>query len=103
MSKAPKIEHTYSLRISGIIGALIYLALGLAVYMWLGDYTVFMWTDPWVFVYMLLWPLILFFKALYWALIIVAAVAVIWFLVLFVEGRRRRNIRKHIVGRRRSF
>lgn len=86
-----------SIKISGLAGTAVYLGLGLLVYLWLGVYMEFSWTDPWVYVYMALWPFVLFFKALFWVIIIVVAIMVIFFAFKMYEDHKcakaRRNIR----------
>ena len=54
---------------------LIYLAIGLAVYMWIGAFAVFTWASPWVYIYMLLWPFIVIWQFLFWVIIGIVAVA----------------------------
>ena len=55
-----------------IVSAGMYFILGLLTYLWIGDYTTgqFVWTDPWLFVYMAFWPFILVWFFFLWAVII---------------------------------
>ena len=57
---------------NSILGLFMYLAIGLAAYLWLSDVS-FSWASPWVYIYMVLWPFILFFKFF-------------WYIALFILG-----------------
>lgn len=39
-----------------IILPIIWAIVGLLVYLWLGEFQVFSWNDPWVYIYMVFWP-----------------------------------------------
>lgn len=51
---APNVEITFRV---GFLAAAIYLAIGLLWHLMTGDYEVFSWTNPWLYVDTLLWPL----------------------------------------------
>lgn len=68
-------KRTSTVALSG----LPYLAVGLLVYMLIGDYTVFTWADPFVYIYAFLWPFVLLFTFLKWALIAVVVVVIVIF------------------------
>ena len=70
-------ENTSNKRTNGIIGGAIYLALGLLVYLWLGTYSMFGWADPWIYIYMALWPIVIIWKAFVLFLIIAIIVVII--------------------------
>lgn len=52
------------------LGAIAYLVVGLLIYLGLGEYAVFSWVDPWLYVYMVFWPLVLIFEFIFWAVVI---------------------------------
>lgn len=68
------------------IGSIGSLVIGLLVYLLLGDYQVFSWADPWLYIYMLFWPFVLLFKFLFWALIIAVVIFVIAYSADRVKG-----------------
>jgi len=77
--------------IEGVLGAAVYLALGLAVYMWLGidAGVVFSWAEPWLYIYGLLWPFILLYYFLKWAMIAVVLIGAGFFIWAMTGGRGR--------------
>ena len=91
-------ERTFTLRFPGIIGAFMYIALGLAVYMWLGNYETFSWTAPLLYVYMALWPLMLLLEVMYLILIGVAAFVVVLVAIhiwdVYSRARTRKRLRQ---------
>ena len=92
-----------TIKVNGILGFAIYLALGLAVYMWLGTFDVFSWVNPDVYIYMFLWPFILFFKALFWVVIVVVVVIVGIFLYEAYDNYKIRRARRDIKTIRNYF
>lgn len=72
----------------GILSTAIYLAIGLAIYMWLGlpAGAVFSWAEPWLYIYALLWPFVVLWAFLKWAIIAVACIGAVVFL-LHLSGR----------------
>lgn len=84
---AIEVKKVYS--VEGALSVAIYLAIGLAVYMWLGiDAGVaFSWASPWLYIYALLWPFVLFLEFLYWLIIAIVVVAVIAFIFILVDRR----------------
>ena len=75
-------NNTFTIDLGGLVtsllGAAIYLGLGLGVYMLLGSFGVFAWADPMVYVYMLLWPFVLLWEFLKWVFIIGVIAALIF-------------------------
>ena len=63
-----------SIQTKGLLGTFLYLMLGLVSYLILGDFTVFAWIDPWVYIYMALWPIIWIWNFVVWIVIIGAIV-----------------------------
>lgn len=63
---------------TSLLTAAAYLVIGLLVFLWLGDFTVFTWADPWVYVYALLWPFVLFLIFLKWAIIAVFLILIVF-------------------------
>lgn len=78
--KATKtIETTVSL--GSPLAVLCYLAIGLLLYLLFGvePSATFTWADPWLWIYMVLWP----FCAIFWIIIFVIAIVVFcWGLIL---------------------
>lgn len=64
--------------VTSLLSVAIYLGLGLGVYMLLGTFGVFVWADPMVYVYMLLWPFILIWTFLKWAFIAAILVGIVF-------------------------
>lgn len=62
-----------SINISGVG----YLIIGLVMYLWFGEFTVFSWADPWLYVYAMFWPLVLIYNIAYWMLIVVVLMLVV--------------------------
>ena len=60
----------------GILGLLVYLAIGLLYHLW--GLETFSWTEPMLFVHLVLWPLFLVFDVLLFIIAIVA-IAVMFF------------------------
>lgn len=78
-----------------IFGTLVYMALGLLVYLWLGEFTVFSWQDPWVFVYLMFWPIVLVWNAFLLAVVVVAAILICGFLYAwYTDELERKDIQK---------
>lgn len=70
-----------NIKISGLLGACVWLGFGLLSYIMIGEYSVFMWADPWVYVYMVFWPFIWAWTIFWWALavvIVIVLVIVLW-------------------------
>lgn len=72
------------------ISGLASLIIGLLAYLWLGDYTVFSWADPWLYVYMVFWPFILIYYFFLW----VAGIAIVcgivyWLMKTFTRSKKR--------------
>ena len=78
-----------SIRISGAL----WLCLGLLVYLWLGDYTVFSWSDPWLYIYMVLWPFPLLFNFVIWAIIIALIIGAIFIVIMFIDHQKTKRMR----------
>lgn len=64
-----------------LISLVFYLAIGLAVYMLMYAPAVFSWTNPWLFVVIVLWPFALAWEVLWW---IVAFVVIVAIIALFI-------------------
>ncbi len=62
----------------GLLSTAVYLALGLGLFLWIGDFTVFSWGDPYLYAYALLWPFILIYHFLKWALIAAILVGIVF-------------------------
>ena len=77
-----------------IILSAMYFMLGLVSYLLIGEYSVFLWSDPWVYVYMAFWPAIWVWFAFLWILAIVAVIGVIFFACTWWEDRHLRRIHK---------
>lgn len=58
-----------------LLSAFIYVAIGMLVFM---IFHPFDWNDQWLYIYMALWPFILFFKFLMWGLIIAGVIGIGW-------------------------
>lgn len=67
--------------VTSILCAAVYLALGLGVFLLIGDFTVFTWADPWLYVYGLLWPFILMYHFLKWAVIAIVLIGLVFIVV----------------------
>lgn len=78
----------------GLIAAAMYFMLGLVSYLMIGEYSVFAWADPWVYVYMAFWPFIWIGTFIFWVLIIGAVIGVIFFACTWWEDRNLRKIHK---------
>jgi len=65
-----------TIKTKGLLITFLYVMLGLVSYMMIGDFTVFAWIDPWVYIYMALWPLIWAWTFIKWAAIIAVIVIV---------------------------
>ncbi len=85
----------------GVVGSGIYLAVGILYHMIFGDYEVFSWTDPWLFVGMFLWPFLLFFRFLVVAIIVGVVGFTAWY--LFVERPEERKKKRLAAERRAAF
>ena len=98
-------ERSFTLKFPGFIGGFIYLALGLGVYMWLAKYETFSWAEPLLYVYMALWPFILFLEVLYLVLIAVAAfvavLAGIYFWDVYSRAQTRERLRQNAMEQKR--
>lgn len=68
-----------TIQIKGITAAAMYFALGLLSYMMIGDFAVFAWTDPWLYVYMAFWPFIWGWYFFLWvaAIIIIVLIGIV--------------------------
>jgi hypothetical protein len=60
----------------GIVAAAVYAAVGIVCYLFFGDYAAFTWVDPWLYVYIGLWPLVLFLKFLFWMLVLLGVITI---------------------------
>jgi len=69
-----------NIQIKGLIATAMYFALGLISYLLIGEFTIFTWADPWVYIYMAFWPFIWFWVFLIWALIIAGVCLLIYLL-----------------------
>ncbi len=93
---------TYEFRFDTLFGYVFYLAIGLAVYMWLGIDAMadFSWSDPWLYVYMCLWPFVLIWAVFWYILIgvgvlvglsiLIAACSMVW--DNYKLGKHRRDL-----------
>lgn len=96
MSEKQTVE--FNLRL-GWIGAGIYMALGIVYHMVFGDYEVFSWADPWLYVGMFLWPFLLAFR--FFLFVVAAAIVIGLAYYLFVELPDQRR-RKRVAAERRA-
>lgn len=65
-----------NIQVKGLTGLVIYAALGIVTYLILGTFSIFTWADPWLYVYMALWPLVWIWTFFVWAVIIAAIVII---------------------------
>jgi len=66
-----------SIRIKGLGGAIVYLGIGLLVYMLIYAPDVFTWSDPWLYIIAAIWPFMLaweFIVIIFWIALAVCAV-----------------------------
>lgn len=88
---APKVTINFKI---GLIGGLIYLAIGLLWHLVTGDYEVFSWANPWLYVDALLWPLWL----LGWVILAIIAIIAIIFVCVTIsdwhDDRERKRKRR---------
>ena len=73
--------------IGQLLGVMIYVAVGMLVFMF---FHTFDWHDQWLYIYMALWPFILFAKFLFWIIIACLIVGVICgggYLVTWVQRK----------------
>lgn len=74
----------------GWVGGGIYIALGIVYHLIFGDGP-FSWGDPWLYVGMFLWPFLLFFRFLFWGIILFVVGVTIYWLCVDVPNNRRRK------------
>jgi len=79
-----------TIQIKGFVSSAMYLVLGLISYMMIGEYTVFTWVDPWLYVYMVFWPFIWIWVFLFWFAIIVGVCFVAYLIGEWYENRHFR-------------
>jgi len=60
------------------ISGAVYLGIGILVYLILGAWSVFTWSDPWLYVYMALWPFIIMWNLFIWLMAIILIGLVIY-------------------------
>lgn len=99
MAEEKEVKQTV-IKIGGFVGLTVYLAIGILSYLWFGEYEVFTWTDPWLYVYIGLWPFLLIFWGGVLMLGIVAVIALCAVLLDSYEKRKRQQaIRKNLGNR----
>ncbi len=81
-----------TIQINGLIASAMYFMLGLISYLMIGDYSVLLWSDPWVYVYMAFWPIIWIWFAFLWILAIVVVIAIIFFGWTYWDDRHIRKM-----------
>lgn len=70
-----------NIQIKGIAGAIIYLGIGLLVYMLIYAPDVIVWSNPWVYIISALWPFALaweFFIIILWLILFVFAAGIVY-------------------------
>jgi len=85
-----------TIQIKGFVSSAMYLVLGLISYMMIGEYTIFTWTDPWLYVYMVFWPFIWLWIFLFWFAIIAALCLIIYGVVEWYHNQRLASVRKNL-------
>lgn len=73
------------------VGTLPYMALGLLVYLWLGEYQVFAWVDPWLYIYITFWPFILLFNFIIYAIVIGLIIFVVIMIAEWFDNWRKKK------------
>ena len=89
-----------TIHIKGFVVSAMYFMLGLISYLLIGDYSVFLWSDPWVYVYMAFWPFIWIWFFVVWVVIIVVVFGILFLAWTWWDERHLRNIRKAARERR---
>ena len=85
-----------TINVKGFIFSAMWFALGLISYLLIGDYSVFLWSDPWVYIYMAFWPFIWIWFFIVWAVIITVVIGILFFLWAYWDDRHlRRNTKAH--------
>lgn len=98
MAEEREVKQTV-IKIGGFVGLTVYLAIGILSYLWFGEYEVFTWTDPWLYVYVGLWPFLLIFWG---GLIVIGIVAVIALCAVLLDSYEKRKRRREMADARRS-
>lgn len=95
-----------TIQIRGFVASAMYFMLGLISYLLIGDYSVFLWSDPWVYIYMVFWPFIWIWFFVVWVVIIVVVGGIIfltwtWFDERHVRkmDRDRRAVKQELIRR----
>jgi len=76
MIKQVKSPNEFVVKVGGPIAAIFYAAIGLLLYLLFGEYEVFSWVDPWVYVYIGLWPFLVFWWFILIAICIIGLVLI---------------------------
>lgn len=90
-----------TIQIRGIIATAMWFALGLISYLLIGDYSVFVWSDPWVYIYMAFWPVIWIWFFLLWVAAIIIVGGIIFLVCTWWNERHLRKIHKSATEIRR--
>lgn len=85
---------TLQIKTNTFIATAMYFILGLLSYLLIGEYSVFVWSDPWIYIYMVFWPFIWIWVFVVWVLIIGVVIGIIFFACTWWEGRNLRKIHK---------
>lgn len=81
-----------TIQIKGFVASAMYFALGLISYLLIGEYSVFLWSDPWVYVYMAFWPVIWIAAFIFWAIIAAIIIGIIFFASVWWNERHTRKM-----------
>lgn len=63
-----------TIEFKGVAGFVFWCMLGLVSYLVIGDYTIFTWADPWLYVYMLFWPAVWVWFFFFWFMVLLGCV-----------------------------